>query len=247
MRRIALAMTLATLAAAAEGVPATAATTATAPATAAAMTLQQEASYLIGLNMAEAVKQYKLDPTLVTQAILDASSGGKLLIEKTEAQRVLGAYQQEMQGSQAKEAAQRGGVNKAWLADNAKKDGVKSTPSGLQYQVVSEGPAGGAHPAASDEVTVHYEGKLLDGTVFDASANHGGPATFTLNQVIKGWTEGLQLMKPGDKYRFFIPPELAYGDQAPPSIGPNQILIFEVELIAGGAAKTAPTPETFKP
>ena len=237
MRRIALAMTLATLATAAEG----------APATAAAMTLQQEASYLIGLNMAEAVKQYKLDPALVTQAINDASNGNKLLIEKTEAQRVLGAYQQEMQGSQAKDAAQRGGANKAWLADNAKKDGVKVTPSGLQYQVVSNGPGTGANPAATDEVTVHYEGKLLDGTVFDASANHGGPATFTLNQVIKGWTEGLQLMKPGDKYRFFIPPELAYGDQAPPSIGPNQVLIFEVELIAGGAAKAAPTPETFKP
>ena len=119
----------------------------------------------------------------------------------------------------------------AFLAANAKKAGVKTTPSGLQYLVIKEGA--GKKPAATDAVTVHYRGTLLDGTEFDSSIKRGQPATFPLNQVIKGWTEGVQLMKEGAKYRFFIPSEQAYGPRgAGASIGPNATLIFEVELIS---------------
>ncbi|PQA89620.1 peptidylprolyl isomerase [Marinicaulis flavus] len=122
---------------------------------------------------------------------------------------------------------------KAFLAENAKKDGVKTTKSGLQYEVISEGPADGKSPAASDTVEVDYQGTLINGTEFDSSYARGQSATFPLSGVIAGWTEGLQLMSEGDKFRFFIPPELAYGARGGPggSIGPNEALIFEVELI----------------
>lgn len=122
---------------------------------------------------------------------------------------------------------------KAFLAENAKKDGVQTTKSGLQYEVISEGPADGESPAATDTVEVDYQGTLINGTEFDSSYARGQSATFPLNRVIPGWTEGLQLMSEGDKFRFFIPPELGYGANGGPggSIGPNEALIFEVELI----------------
>ena len=117
-----------------------------------------------------------------------------------------------------------------FLAKNAKKDKVITTASGLQYQILTEGK--GASPKATDKVTVHYKGTLLDGTEFDSSYKHGAPVTFPLDRVIKGWTEGVQLMKEGAKYRFYIPAELAYGEQgAGRAVGPNETLIFEVELI----------------
>ena len=117
-----------------------------------------------------------------------------------------------------------------FLADNAEKDGVVATNSGLQYQVLSAGD--GPQPRASDEVTVHYKGTLTDGTEFDRSYRRGEPATFPLNRVIAGWTEGVQLMKVGAKYRFFIPSDLGYGERgAPPDIPPDSVLIFEVELL----------------
>jgi FKBP-type peptidyl-prolyl cis-trans isomerase len=119
----------------------------------------------------------------------------------------------------------------AFLAANAKKSGVKTLPSGLQYMVIKEGK--GKRPAATDLVTVHYRGTLINGTEFDSSYRRGQPATFPLNQVIRGWTEGVQLMKEGAKYRFFIPPQLAYGPRgAGGVIGPNATLIFDVELIS---------------
>ncbi len=118
----------------------------------------------------------------------------------------------------------------AFLAQNAKKDKIITTPSGLQYQVLSQGK--GASPKATDKVTVHYKGTTIDGTEFDSSYSHGAPVTFPLNNVIKGWTEGVQLMKEGAKYRFFIPSELAYGESgAGRAIAPNSALIFEVELL----------------
>ena len=120
-----------------------------------------------------------------------------------------------------------------FLKENATKEGVKTTESGLQYLVLEEG--NDVHPSATDEVTVHYTGKLIDGTVFDSSVERGEPATFALNQVIKGWTEGLQLMGEGAKYRLFIPYELAYGEQgAGDVIPPYSTLIFDVELIKVG-------------
>jgi FKBP-type peptidyl-prolyl cis-trans isomerase len=120
---------------------------------------------------------------------------------------------------------------KAFLAENAEKEGVKTLPSGLQYQVLSQGQ--GDQPAATDTVTVHYRGTLVDGSEFDSSYGRGEPATFPLDRVIRGWTEGLQLMRPGAKYRLFVPPELAYGERGEgPKIGPNHTLVFEVELLS---------------
>jgi len=118
-----------------------------------------------------------------------------------------------------------------FLVANKQKPGITETPSGLQYEIITQGS--GAKPTSYNKVTCHYHGTLIDGTVFDSSVKRGQPATFPLNQVISGWTEGLQLMPTGSKWRFFIPPHLAYGDrQVGPTIGPNTTLIFEVELIS---------------
>ena len=118
-----------------------------------------------------------------------------------------------------------------FLEANKAKPGITALPSGLQYEVIAQGA--GAKPLATNKVTCHYHGTLIDGTVFDSSVQRGQPATFPLNMVIKGWTEGLQLMPTGSKWRFFIPPQLAYGDkQVSPQIGPNSTLVFDVELIA---------------
>jgi peptidylprolyl isomerase len=122
-------------------------------------------------------------------------------------------------------------ASNAFLAENAKKDGINTTESGLQYQILEEGAADGASPSATDTVKVHYAGTLINGTEFDSSYARGEPIEFPLNGVIKGWTEGVQLMSVGDKYRFFIPSELAYGERGSGPIGPNEALIFEVELI----------------
>ncbi|ABK49208.1 MULTISPECIES: FKBP-type peptidyl-prolyl cis-trans isomerase [Shewanella] len=117
-----------------------------------------------------------------------------------------------------------------FLAQNKNQEGVKTTASGLQYQVLQQG-TGTVHPKASDTVTVHYHGTLIDGTVFDSSVERGEPIAFPLNRVIKGWTEGVQLMVEGDKYRFFIPSELAYGNRSTGKIGGGSVLIFDVELL----------------
>ncbi len=156
-----------------------------------------------------------------------AFDGGEPEISVEEAQKIINDYLQELE-KKATAAARAEG--EAFLAENAKNENVKTTPSGLQYVVEKEGE--GAQPTAEDEVTVHYTGKLINGTVFDSSVNRGEPATFPLNRVIPGWTEGVQLMKEGAKYRFFIPSDLAYGPQGVPNvIPPHSTLIFEVELI----------------
>nr|WP_268802338.1 FKBP-type peptidyl-prolyl cis-trans isomerase [Amphiplicatus metriothermophilus] len=120
-----------------------------------------------------------------------------------------------------------------FLEENARRPGVKTTESGLQYEVLAEGPAGGASPTDADIVRVHYEGRLIDGTLFDSSHERGEPAEFPLAQVIPGWTEGVQLMSEGDKFKLYLPPELAYGETGTPNgpIGPNEALVFEVELL----------------
>ncbi len=137
------------------------------------------------------------------------------------------AHYQDRKQRQGKQALKTG---EEFLKKNAKRKKVKTTDSGLQYEVLEKGK--GDKPKASDTVTVHYRGTLINGTEFDSSHSRGTPATFALNRVIKGWTEGLQLMKKGAKYKFFVPSELAYGENgAGPKIGPNETLIFEVELI----------------
>ena len=154
-----------------------------------------------------------------------------------EAKEIIRQYFTELDSKQKAAATEAGKANeelgKAFLAENAKREGVKVTATGLQYEILAEGE--GVSPKPGDNVTVHYTGKLIDGTVFDSSVERGEPATFGVTQVIPGWVEALQMMKPGAKYRLYIPSELAYGPQgAGGVIGPNATLIFDVELIKVG-------------
>ncbi len=161
------------------------------------------------------------------EALHDAFEGKESKLSPEDANKLIQEYLQQLA---AKKTAEMKEAGEKFLAENLKNENVKSTPSGLQYIVEKEGE--GEHPTATDEVTVHYTGKLLDGTVFDSSVSRGEPATFPLNRVIPGWTEGVQLMKEGAKYTFFIPSDLAYGPQGVPNaIPPHSTLIFEVELI----------------
>lgn len=161
------------------------------------------------------------------EAVHAAFEGKETKLSPEEANKLIQEYLQELT---AKKAAEIREVGERFLAENSKKEGIKVTASGLQYFVDKEGD--GAQPTAEDEVTVHYTGRLLDGTVFDSSVNRGEPATFPLNRVIPGWTEGVQLMREGGKYTFFIPSDLAYGPQGVPNaIPPHSTLIFDVELI----------------
>ncbi|MBD5312048.1 MAG: FKBP-type peptidyl-prolyl cis-trans isomerase [Muribaculaceae bacterium] len=187
-------------------------------------------SYAWGLAMGQqlkgmGMKEISLDS--FKDGVKVAFDGGKPEMEPEEAQKIIQDYLSDLQ-EKAIAAAKEAGSK--FLEENKNKDGVKVTPSGLQYVVEKEGT--GMQPGAEDEVTVHYTGRLLDGTVFDSSVSRGEPATFPLNRVIPGWTEGVQLMKEGGKYVFFIPSELAYGAQGVPQvIPPHSTLIFEVELI----------------
>lgn len=169
----------------------------------------------------------KIDFKDFDEALHDAFDGKESKMTPEEAQKLIQEYLQELA---AQKTAAMKEAGEKFLAENLKNENVKSTASGLQYIVEKEGE--GEHPTAEDEVTVHYTGKLLDGTVFDSSVSRGEPATFPLNRVIPGWTEGVQLMKEGAKYTFFIPSDLAYGPQGVPNaIPPHSTLIFEVELI----------------
>lgn len=165
----------------------------------------------------------------------------KPALTEEQMQKVLTDYQKKREEDMVKEIEAKAKTNKEagekFLAENANKEGVVKTASGLQYKVITEGS--GPKPKATDVVTVHYEGKLIDGKVFDSSYERGEPVQFPLNQVIKGWTEGVQLMSPGSKYEFFIPSDLAYGEAGNPAIEPNSVLIFTVELLGEEAAKKA--------
>lgn len=155
-------------------------------------------------------------------------------LTREEIQEALMAYQQELQQQQEQQheglASQNRDAGETFLAENAERDGVETTESGLQYEVIEEGD--GTNPTAQDRVQVHYTGELITGEVFDSSRERGQPVTFALSQVIPGWTEGLQLMSEGARYKLFIPSDLAYGPGGNQAIGPNETLIFDVELLA---------------
>ncbi|MCB0540755.1 MAG: FKBP-type peptidyl-prolyl cis-trans isomerase [Chitinophagales bacterium] len=189
-------------------------------------------SYALGVNIGENAKRGGFE-TINYEAFAKGMEGvySDNAIMTAE---VAGTYINEvMMAKESAKAQVAKGEGEKFLAENAKKAGVVTTPSGLQYEVIKEGT--GATPTAEDVVTVHYHGTLTDGTVFDSSVERGEPATFPLNQVIAGWTEGLQLMKEGAKYRFYIPSNLAYGDRAMGDvIKPGSTLIFDVELLKVG-------------
>jgi len=194
-------------------------------------------SYALGLGIGRQLLQMGANELSIddfSQAIKDVIGGAELKVNDTEAQQIVQDFFQKQEEKQRATAAEKGKTAKVdgekYLAENAQKEGVVTLPSGLQYKVLREG--NGKKPKATDQVKCHYEGMLVDGTMFDSSVQRGEPATFPLNGVIAGWTEGLQLMKEGGKYRFFIPYNLGYGERgAGASIPPFAALVFDVELV----------------
>lgn len=196
-------------------------------------TEMEKVSYSLGVNVAKSVQAQGLesiDAPAIAKAFKDVFEGNDLDISEEEANLVLQDYFTKI-NNKAQEA--NIGTGMKFLEENAKKEGVVTTASGLQYTVIIKGD--GVQPKETDNVTVHYHGTLLDGTVFDSSVERGQPASFPVNGVIPGWVEALQLMNVGSKYKLFIPSNLAYGERgAGGAIGPNATLIFEVELISIG-------------
>ena len=191
---------------------------------------KQKTSYAIGLDIATALKRQDIDvdAKAVIAGIADGFAGKPALTEEEQKAAIMDLQKSAMEKQRAAvETNLKAG--EAFLAENAKKEGVKVTASGLQYKVIKSGT--GPSPKMTDVVKVHYHGTLIDGTVFDSSVRRNTPATFPVNGVIPGWTEALQLMKVGDKWKLFIPAKLAYGENGPGPIGPNSVLIFEVELL----------------
>ena len=202
----------------------------------------QKFGYAIGVDLARSLQPVKDDVDIkALEAGLDTVfAGGTSVLDDAAREQIKNTVAEKLQKKQLEERTAT--ANKAkeegekFLAENGKKDGVKTTASGLQYQVLTEGK--GDSPKATDTVTVHYKGTLLNGETFDSSYDRGQPVSFPLQNVIPGWTEGLQLMKPGAKYKFVIPSALAYGERgAGVKIGPNSTLVFEVELLSVGEPK----------
>ena len=188
--------------------------------------------YAMGKTYADILKD--IYPEAFLQGLQQGALGQKTSLTDEEMAKALAQYKQQSEAKQLiafqQTAQENGKLGEAFLAENAKKSGIMTTKSGLQYQIVQTGQ--GKKPTVTSKVSVNYEGRLLDGTVFDSSIARGQPVDFQVSQVISGWTEGLQLMQEGAKYRFFIPAKLAYGDMgAGDSIGPNSTLIFDVELL----------------
>lgn len=197
---------------------------------------QEKLSYSIGVTLGQSLSQdiQELDIESFNQAIEDVYSGDQLQMSKEEMTQALTKFQQQQNAERQKQAKQAAEQNKAkseeFLAENAKKEGVKVTDSGLQYKVLESGD--GVSPDANDTVTVDYEGKLIDGTVFDSSYERGEPVEFRVDQVIPGWQEALQMMSVGDTWMVYLPSDLAYGPAGTGGpIGPNQALTFKVELL----------------
>src|SRR5881397_204152 len=191
---------------------------------------KDKVSYSIGMNIGLNLSRQKVDiNTDVLAAGIKDAIAGKPQLTQDQVKDVMAQFEKDMEQKQKATGEKNKTDGAKFLEENKKKEGVKTTASGLQYKAVKEGT--GPQPKATDMVTVDYRGTLIDGTEFDSSYKRGQPATFPLNGVIKGWTEGLQLMKTGAKYQFFIPADLAYGSrQMGPDIPPNSTLIFEVEL-----------------
>lgn len=188
-------------------------------------------SYSVGQQIGQQLKRsgLEIDPDVLAGSIGDVLAGKESRLKPEDMQ----AAMMKAQEAQSKKAQSEGLANKEkgekFLADNKSKAGIKTTASGLQHEVLTEGK--GKSPKATSTVKVHYTGTLMDGTKFDSSRDRGEPTEFPLNRVIKGWTEGIQLMKVGGRSRFFIPSDLAYGENSPPSIPANSVLIFDVELL----------------
>jgi FKBP-type peptidyl-prolyl cis-trans isomerase FklB len=207
---------------------------------------KDKASYSIGYDIGSTFKKQNVDlnADALFTGLKDALGGKEALLTKEDREKTLEVFQKEMMEKQvaaSKEAATKNAAEgEKFLAENKKKDGVKTTASGLQYKVLKEGS--GESPKETDTVVTNYRGTLLDGTEFDSSYKRNEPASFPVNRVIKGWTEALQLMKPGAKYQLFIPSALAYGERgAGRDIGPNATLIFEVELLSVKPPEAAST------
>lgn len=198
-------------------------------------TQQQKASYAIGVNIGSGISSQGLAEEVDLAAIalgMQDAVAGNLKLTPEELQAVMEEFGAAMQAKQQAAMQVQAQAGKDFLAKNASEPGVKTTASGLQYLVLTEGKdADAPKPSATDTVSVHYHGTLIDGTVFDSSVERGEPISFPLDGVIPGWTEGVQLMNVGDKYRFFIPSELAYGENGAGQIAPNSTLIFDVELL----------------
>lgn len=202
---------------------------------------KEKASYAIGLNLANNWKRQGLDSEVVdfdaiTRGLKDGQPGGKPLLAEEEVRATLMGLQQRVKDKMKLAAEKVKADGEKFLADNKTKPGVIALMNGLQYKIITEGK--GDSPKATDTVTVNYRGTLIDGTEFDSSYKHGQPVTFLIGGVIPGWTQALQLMKPGAKWQLFIPSELAYGQRGTPGIPPNSTLIFEVELLS-----IAPPPQ----
>lgn len=197
-------------------------------------TLEQHASYGIGLNMGQQLADNPfdgLDIDAVTAGLKAAFTGAEAEVSEEQIRAAFTVISQRMQAAEAEAAKAAAGEGEAFLAANAKKAGIVVTESGLQYEVLVQGD--GAKPSRSDKVRTHYHGTLIDGTVFDSSYNRGQPAEFPVGGVIAGWTEALQLMPVGSKYRLYIPHNLAYGERgAGGAIKPYSALVFDVELLA---------------
>jgi len=200
-------------------------------------TQKERISYVVGLEMANNLKKnmIDLDVDTLVRGVKDALSGAKPLMTEQERKETIVALQNELQAKQQALTKAIAEKNKkegeAFLAENKNKQGVITMPSGLQYKILADGK--GKSPKATDAVSVNYRGMLIDGSEFDSSYKRGQPETFVVNRIIPGWTEALQLMKPGSKWQLFIPPDLAYGERGTGGpIGPNAVLIFEVELIS---------------
>ncbi|MES1241555.1 MAG: FKBP-type peptidyl-prolyl cis-trans isomerase [Acidobacteriota bacterium] len=210
--------------------------------------LQDKASYIIGLNLGQSLKNQDVpcSQDLIVQGLRDGLAGANPLLTAEEIQAAMQEFQQQITAQQETKRKAEGEKNlktsQAFLDQNKTRKEVKTTASGLQYEVLKEGS--GDAPKPTDQVTVNYRGTLPDGKVFDSSYDRGEPVTFPVNGVIPGWVEALQLMKPGSKFKIYLPPALAYGERgAGGDIGPNQALVFEVELISVAPASAAPAVE----